>query len=135
MREQGCAIAARTYRAWKQAGRPVADRTVTDAQVINAVRDLAWSVEADGPLGGVRRLAPEGLYGRRKMLRAVRRHLPATSPGAVDRAMRTLGLTGIRRAKGIRTTIPAKGGARAGDLLNRDFSAPAPNRAWVTDFT
>lgn len=24
---------------------------------------------------------------------------------------------------------------RAGDLLNRDFSASAPNRVWVTDFT
>ena len=26
-------------------------------------------------------------------------------------------------------------GIRAGDLLNRDFTAPAPNRVWVTDFT
>jgi len=49
--------------------------------------------------------------------------------------MRTLGLTGIRRSKGIRTTIPAKNGARAGDLLDRDFTAPAPNRVWVMDFT
>ncbi len=24
---------------------------------------------------------------------------------------------------------------RAGDLLNRDFRAPAPNRVWVADFT
>jgi putative transposase len=33
LREQGCQIAARTYRAWKQAGRVVASRTITDAQV------------------------------------------------------------------------------------------------------
>jgi len=45
-----------------------------------------------------------------------------------------LGLTGVRRDKGIRTTIPAKDGTRAGDLLDRDFTAPAPNRTWVTDF-
>ena len=135
LRELGLEIAARTYRDWKQAGRSVAARTVTDAQVLDTVRSLAWTVDADGPHGEVRRLAPEGLYGRRKMLRAVRRRLPAASPGAVDRAMRTLQLNGIRRGKGVRTTIPAKDGQRAGDLLNRDFTAPAPNLVWVTDFT
>lgn len=49
--------------------------------------------------------------------------------------MGLLGLSGVRRDKGIRTTIPAKDGKRAGDLLDRDFTAPAPNRVWVTDFT
>ncbi|GAA1344004.1 hypothetical protein GCM10009594_19530 [Kocuria palustris] len=49
--------------------------------------------------------------------------------------MRTLGLEGTRRAKKIRTTIPGPDGKRAGDLLNRDFTAPAPNRVWATDFT
>ena len=44
-------------------------------------------------------------------------------------------MNGIRRAKGIRTTIPAKDGTRAGDLLDRDFTACAPNRTWVMDFT
>ena len=38
--------------------------------------------------------------------------------------MQVLGLEGIRRDKGIRTTIPMKDGIRAGDLLNRDFAAP-----------
>ena len=49
--------------------------------------------------------------------------------------MRTLDLQGVRRAKGIRTTIPAKDRTRAGDLLDRDFTAEAPNRTWVMDFT
>ena len=61
--------------------------------------------------------------------------MPEASAGAVDRGMRMLGLVGVRRDKGIRTTIPAKDGIRAGDLLDRDFSAPAPNLVWVTDFT
>ena len=60
---------------------------------------------------------------------------PDVSAGSVDRAMRALGLSGVRRDKSIRTTIPAKDGKRAGDLLDRDFTAPAPNRVWVTDFT
>ena len=39
LREQGCQVAARTYRSWKQPGRRVAARTVTDAPVVDAVRD------------------------------------------------------------------------------------------------
>jgi putative transposase len=131
LREQGLQVAARTYRAWR-ATQP-ADRTFSDAVVMNAVHDIAWRIDERS---GRRRLTPEGLYGRRKMTAFVRRNgHPGTSPGAVDRAMRSLGLTGIRRGKGLRTTIPAKDGNRAGDLLNRDFTAPAPNRVWVTDFT
>src|SRR3954454_18740081 len=136
LREQGCQIAARTYRNWKRAGRVIAARTLTDAQVVDAVRDIAWTtkVDPDGTL--VRKLSPEGLYGRRKMTAYLRRTvLPEASAGAVDRAMRKLGLAGVRRDKGIRTTIPAKDGKRAGDLLNRHFTAAAPNRTWVTDFT
>jgi transposase InsO family protein len=57
------------------------------------------------------------------------------SAGAVDRAMTLLGLAGVRRDKGIRTTIPAKDGTRAGDLLDRDFTAPRPDHTWVMDFT
>ena len=129
--EQGCQVAARTYRAWSQPAQEVAARTLSDALVEDCVRDLAWTVESDGR----RRLTPEGLYGRRKMLRAVRHSIPDATPGSVDRAMRSLGLVGVRRAKGVRTTIPAKDGRRAGDLLNRDFTAPAPNMKWVMDFT
>ena len=29
LRQQGCQIAARTYRSWKQTGRPVAARSVS----------------------------------------------------------------------------------------------------------
>jgi transposase InsO family protein len=49
--------------------------------------------------------------------------------------MRELGLHGARRGKKIRTTVPGTGGQRAGDLLRRDFTAPAPNRRRVAGFT
>lgn len=129
--EQGCQVAARTYRSWSQPHRAVAARVLSDAAVEDAVRELAWTIDEHGH----RRLTPEGLYGRRKMTALVRRSRPTASPGSVDRAMRSLGLQGIRRSKGLRTTIPAKDGKRAGDLLNRDFTAPAPNLKWVMDFT
>jgi putative transposase len=105
-REQGCQIAARTYRSWKQPDRHIADRTVTDAQVVNAIRDLAWGIDDQGR----RKLTAEGLYGRRKMTALLRRTtIPEVSAGAVDRAMRTLGLAGVRRDKKVRTTIPGQG--------------------------
>ncbi len=134
LRDQGVQIAARTYRHWVSGH--VAARTVSDAIVVDAIRDLAWSTQT-GPDGRERRqLTPEGLYGRRKMLALLRRRgLAEVSRGAVDRAMRWLGLSGVTRSKRIRTTVPAADGRRAGDLLNRNFSAPAPNRVWVTDYT
>ena len=132
LREQGCQVAARTYRAWRQANRPVAARTISDALVVNQIRDIAWKTNAQG----VPKLTGEGLYGRRKMTAYLRRTtMPTVGAGAVDRAMSILGLSGVRRDKGIRTTIPAKDGQRAGDLLNRDFTAEAPNLVWVTDLT
>lgn len=113
--------------------RVIAPRTVTDVHVVDAVRDIAWrdKVDSDGVV--VRKLSREGLYGRRKITAYLRRTImPEASAGSVDRAKRTLGLSGVRRDKGIRTTIPAKDGTLAGDLLDRDFTAAAPNRAWVT---
>jgi transposase InsO family protein len=49
--------------------------------------------------------------------------------------MRDEGMTGLVRGRKTVTTIPAKDGVRAGDLLNRQFTAPRPNHTWVTDFT
>jgi transposase InsO family protein len=119
--EHGCKVAARTYRAWKQATRPIAARTVSDAVITDAL------------LGT--RGTPEGLYGRRKMTHWLRRQGHEVAFCTVDRLMRDLGMNGVRRGKKVRTTIPAKDGRRAGDLLDRNFTAPAPNLRWVADFT
>ncbi|GAA13368.1 putative transposase, partial [Gordonia alkanivorans NBRC 16433] len=130
LREQGCTIAARTYRAWRT--RAPAARTVSDAHVVDAVRNVVWRTDDDGR----RKMTPEGLYGRVKMRAHLHRTtLPGVSYGAVDRAMKVLGHNGIRRSKGVRTTVRSADGVRAEDLLNRQFSAAEPNRVWVTDFT
>ncbi len=78
LREQGCRVAARTYREWAQANQAIALRTISDAVVVNQVRDLVWKVDPEG----VRRMTPEGLYGRRKMTALVRRATPRASPAA-----------------------------------------------------
>jgi transposase InsO family protein len=119
--EHGCKVAARTYRSWREPGRQPTDRVVSDAVVVDAL--LAT------------RNTPEALYGRRKMTHHLRRHGLSVAVCTVDRLMRDLGMNGVRRGKRPRTTIPAKDGHRAGDLLDRDFTATAPNRVWVADFT
>ena len=58
---------------------------------MDKVGDLAWTVDVEGELAGVRRMTPEGLYGRRKMTKLVQRSLPEATPGAVDRAMKARG--------------------------------------------
>ncbi len=80
---------------------------------------------------------PEVLYGRRKMTAWLARNgFPNVSKHTVDRLMRDEGMNGLVRGRSARTTVPAKtGGVRAGDLLNRVFTSPRPNHAWVTDFT
>ena len=127
--EQGCQIAVRTYRVWKT--RLPSARTLSDARVVAAIEQVAYRRDAHGR----RKLTPEGLYGRRKMLACLRRQGIAAMLGVVDRGMRQLGLSGLTRTKRVRATIPGKDGHRAGDLLNRAFTAPASNRVWVTDFT
>jgi putative transposase len=52
----------------------------------------------------------------------------------VERLMRELGIAGISaQRKKPRTTLPAGAEGRPADLLERDFTAPAPNRRWVAD--
>jgi transposase InsO family protein len=119
--EQGLQVAARTYRSWRQADRPIAARTVHDARIIDVLRSVQGT--------------PEALYGRRKMTHYLRRQGLPVAFCTVNRLMGELGMNGVRRGRPVRTTIPASDGKRAGDLLDRDFTAPAPNLRWVADFT
>lgn len=49
--------------------------------------------------------------------------------------MRDLGMDGVRRGKKLRTTTAGKDGHRANDLLERDFTAPAPNTRAGSQYT
>ncbi|MTD17479.1 IS3 family transposase [Nakamurella sp. YIM 132087] len=129
--EQGCRIAARTYRALKAGSRGLSARTVTDAAVLDAVRSVAFTLDRHGR----RKRTPEGLYGRRRMTAYLRRQGHMVTPGSVDRAMTALGLEGVRRGKKVFTTVPDPAASRAPDLVGRDFTATAPDQLWVTDFT
>ena len=49
--------------------------------------------------------------------------------------MRQEGLRGVVRGKKVFTTTPDETAPRPADLVERDFSAEAPNRLWVADLT
>lgn len=55
----------------------------------------------------------------------------------VERLMRAMGLTGVRRGNRCKpaTTIADAKAARPLDLVERQFRASAPNRLWVADLT
>lgn len=76
-----------------------------------------------------------GVYGAEKIWRQLHREGIDAGRDRVARLMRKLGIAGVRRGKPRRTTIPAGTSDRPGDLVRRDFSAPAPNRLWVADLT
>ena len=75
------------------------------------------------------------VYGVRKAWRVLRREGVTVGRDHVARLMRTLGLAGVTRTKRIRTTHPAAVSQRPADLVERVFSAAAPNRLWVADLT
>jgi putative transposase len=75
-------------------------------------------------------------YGSRRMWKALTRAGEPVGRGRIERLMRTNGLQGAkRRGRPWRTTTPDPVAARRPDLVQRDFSAAAPNRLWVGDIT
>lgn len=76
------------------------------------------------------------MYGARKVWREMRRRGIGVARCTVERLMRDMGIAGVsqKRARP-RTTVPGDPASRPVDLLERDFTAPAPNRRWVADLT
>ena len=113
------AVAPSSYYAAK--ARPPSARSVSDATLADVI-------------GRVHR-ANFGVYGIRKVWKALGRLHIEAGRDQVARVMGLVGLRGATRAKGVRTTKPAPVGERPADLVNRTFAAPAPDRLWVADLT
>ena len=75
-------------------------------------------------------------YGYRRVHAQLIREDEHAGRDQVARLMRCAGIQGAkRRGKPWRTTIPDPQAQRPSDLVKRDFTAPAPDRLWVGDFT
>jgi len=115
----GVAIAPSTYYAARERPPPA-----------RACRDAALTAE-------ITRVFKENgeVYGARKVWLELRREHIGCARCTVERLMRAAGLRGVRRGRRTRTTIPARRESWPPDLVNRSFTAEAPNRLWVVDIT
>lgn len=75
------------------------------------------------------------VYGADKVWHQMNREGITVARCTVERLMGRLGLTGVRRGKIVRTTIPDKAVPCPLDRVNRQFQADRPNQLWVSDFT
>ena len=120
LRGHGATIAPSTYyqaRSRKPSKRALRDAEVTE--LIRAAREQRFVVR----------------FGARKMWLYLRRQGHEVARCTVERLMTANGWQGALRGKRVRTTIPDPRDARAADLVDRDFTATAPNQLWVADFT
>ena len=76
-----------------------------------------------------------GVYGARKVWHQLHRQGVTVARCTVERLMRDLGLCGVVRGKRQRTTVSDVNAARPADLVDRQFTATAPNRLWTADIT
>ena len=112
-------VAPSTYYAAKT--RPPSARAVRDAVIAPQLVGL-WE-------------ANYRVYGARKLWRAAQRAGIDVGRDQVARLMRTAGIHGVRRGKRVRTTRADERADRPPDLVERNFTAAAPNQLWVTDLT
>jgi putative transposase len=114
-----------TYYAVKKREREPSAREVRDEQLKEQIMRV-WEDRRKG----------RRLYGARKVWLQLRHERIEVARCTVERLMGELGIAGVSaRRKKPRTTVPDAGPGRPADLLERDFTAPAPNRRWVADIT
>jgi putative transposase len=113
-------VSASAY--YQRRSGPPSDRAVRDAALLGRIREVQKeSYEA---------------YGYRRTWKELLRQGERVPRCQVQRLMRREGIQGAkRRGKPWRTTVADPQAPRRPDLLERDFTAPAPNRRWVADFT
>ncbi|WP_246540670.1 IS3 family transposase [Microbacterium flavum] len=112
-------VAPSTYYAAKD--RAPSARAVSDAVLISELVTL-WN-------------ANYCVYGVRKLWKTARRAGIDIGRDQTGRLMRAAGIEGATRSKRVKTTRPDPAAPRHPDLVNREFTATAPNRLWVTDLT
>jgi putative transposase len=112
-------IAPSTYYAARS--RPPSARALRDAELVTEIARV--------------HRANFGVYGVEKVWRQLLREGIEVGRDRVARLMAAQGLRGVRRGKFKRTTISDGHGPRPADLVERNFTAAAPNRLWLADIT
>ncbi len=121
-----CCEAARVSRQafydWCAARRAEpTDRERAEAALVAEIREV-WAGSG-------------GAYGSPRVTAELRSRGHRVNPKRVARLMRAHHIAGIRPRRPKRTTIPARSAPKLPDLLRREFSPGAPDRAWCSDIT
>ena len=101
-------------------------------------RQSARAIEDERLLARIREVHERNYcaYGYRRMSITLKREGEKVGKSRVQRLMREAEIQGAkRRGKPWRTTKADPAAQRRPDLVERDFSATAPNRLWVGDLT
>jgi putative transposase len=123
-----CKIAPSTYYAHRS--RAPSARDLRDERICAVIEQVWHDPEGGREVAGARKMWQ--LLAKRGVLVEGR----AVARCTIERLMRRLGLSGARREDGMYVTTRCDPAAvRAPDLVGRDFTADAPNRLWVVDFT
>ena len=113
-------VARAGYYAW--ASRPPSARAVADAALLEQIRDIHAS--------------SRGTYGAPRVHAELRLGLDVrVGRKRVARLMRTAGIVGVHRRRRHGLTRRDPQAASAPDLVERNFTPPAPDRLWVADIT
>ena len=112
-------VAPSTYYAARR--RPVSARGLRDEALIPVLVGI-WEDNYQ-------------VYGARKLWKAARRAGLDVGRDQVARLMKIARIQGTTRRRRVRTTRPDPMGVRHPDLVNRMFTARAPNQLWVADLT
>ena len=107
------------YYAWL--GRPLSPRSQANQQLIREIRRVHE--------------AARGVYGARKTWYQLRAQGIGCGKHRVARLRRLHGIEATRWRRFKRTTRSRTGHGGPPDLVQRGFTAPAPNRVWVGDVT
>ena len=107
------------YYAWRK--RHPSNRDRDDAMLTEKIRGVhSWS---------------RGTYGAPRIHAELQEEGLAVSRKRVARLMSAAGLRGVSRRKAPATTIRSGTSGAAPDLVERDFTAQAPNQLWVADIS
>ncbi len=112
-------ISTSGYYAWRQ--RSPSRRAREDARLQEQIETIHQE--------------SRGTYGTPRVYAELAENGVRTSRRRVARLMKQAGLEGVSRRRRYRTTRRDSNAQVVPDLVNRDFTANAPNRLWVADIT
>lgn len=114
------AVSASGYRAWRRGGSPGSSR-LGDAQAVALMKAIHAEVK--------------GAYGSRRMHRELQGRSHRIGLARVERLMREHGIRARHKRRYKATTDSRHSMPVADNLLERNFTPPAPNRVWTGDIT